>query len=460
MQRTFAILAVIVIVLGLWPQAALAQPKVIPFTAVEITCSETPGTETTAGDVTRHRGQLEEVVWFSAEPLANGRVHEVLDWNYYASVDQGDYTGTSVFEPLDKAGTFEGAFSGYWQGTEGSFVSSVFGTGELAGMETFASGGPLDLKVALSLVKDDPRVVDGNPCAPGPMPDIDEAAVIYGYFVDRSTPVTRATAEVNGTKLNYEMAGSGEPVIMLHGWGGDMHDWDYLFAPLAEKYQVVRYDMRGFGKSDRPTTEPYSHVEDLKALMDYLGIEKAHIIAQSYGGRVAFDFAIANPDQVVSIVGSSPDLSGTEDLPYTPEEQAAVDASNAALEAALAKKDWQAAAEALLLVPEFTTAAKHPTAGARLVKMVAGFDWWPMFREDPLLAADLPAADNLDKVHVPVLVITGELASSVDHARADLIEQGVPGAQKVILPGADHLGQLENPGAFESAVLTFLAAQK
>lgn len=165
MQRTFAILAVLVIVLGLWPQQALAQPKVIPFTAVEITCSETPGTETTEGDVTRHHGQLEEVVWFSAEPLANGRVHEVLDWNYYASVDQGDYTGTSVFEPLDKAGAFEGAFSGYWRGTEGSFVSSLFGTGELAGMEAFASGGPLDLKVALSLVKDDPRVVDGNPCA-------------------------------------------------------------------------------------------------------------------------------------------------------------------------------------------------------------------------------------------------------------------------------------------------------
>jgi 3-oxoadipate enol-lactonase len=460
MQRTFAILAVLVIVLGLWPQQALAQPKVIPFTAVEITCSETPGTETTEGDVTRHRGQLEEVVWFSAEPLANGRVHEVLDWNYYASVDQGDYTGTSVFEPLDKAGAFEGAFSGYWRGTEGSFVSSLFGTGELAGMEAFASGGPLDLKVALSLVKDDPRVVDGNPCAPGPMPDVGEAAVIYGYFIDRGPAVTKGTAAVNGTKLNYEMAGSGEPVILLHGWGGDMRDWDYLFASLAQNYQVVRYDLRGFGNSDRPTTEPYSHVEDLKALMDYLGIAKAHLIGQSYGGDVVFDFAVAHPEQTLSVIGSSPGLTGTEDMAYTAEEQAAIDNANAALEEALGKEDWKAAAEALLLLPEFTTAAKHPTAGARLVKMVEDFDWWPMFRTDPLVAPEQPAGKNLDKVKAPVLVITGELASSTDLARAAMIEQGIPGAQKVILPGADHLGQLESPAAFESAVLTFLAAQK
>ena len=94
MKRTLALLAVVVIALALWPQTASAQDKVIPFTAVEISCSETPGAETTEGDITRHRGQIEDVVWFSEEPLANGRLAEVINWNYYASIDQGNYTGT------------------------------------------------------------------------------------------------------------------------------------------------------------------------------------------------------------------------------------------------------------------------------------------------------------------------------------------------------------------------------
>ena len=225
----------------------------------------------------------------------------------------------------------------------------------------------------MSLIKDDPRVVDGNPCYPDPMPDVGEAALVYGYFVDRRAEVKTGFADVNGAKLYYETAGEGDPVIMIHGYGGDLRDWDYLFRPLAEKYQVVRYDLRGFGQSDRPTTEPYSHVEDLKALMESLGIEKAHLIGQSFGSGIALDFAIAHPESTRSLVMSGPDVGGTADLPYTAEEQKEVEAFNAAFETALAAKDWQAAAEALLLLPEFTTAAKHPTAGARIGGHGEGF---------------------------------------------------------------------------------------
>lgn len=72
-------------------------------------------------------------------------------------------------------------------------------------------------------------------------------------------------AEVNGTHLYYELAGDGEPVVLLHGLGGDTRDWQVVFATLAAQYQVVRYDMRGFGRSALPTTEPYTHADDLMA---------------------------------------------------------------------------------------------------------------------------------------------------------------------------------------------------
>ena len=154
---------------------------------------------------------------------------------------------------------------------------------------------------------------------------------------------------------------------------------------------------------------------------------------------------------------SGPDVPGTADLSYTPEEQKDVDAFNAAFEPALAAEDWQAVAEALLLLPEFTTAAKHPTAGARLVEMVKDFDWWQMVREDPVIVPETPAVEELDKVTAPVLVITGEFAPSTDRARADIVEKGVAGAKKVVLPGVDHLAQLETPAVFEALVLEFLA---
>ena len=98
--------------------------KVIPFTAIEISCSETPGTETTEGDITRHRGQLEAVVWFSEEPLANARLHQVIDWNYYASSDQGDYTGTHIMEPVGMAGASKAASAATGMPTRARFLAS------------------------------------------------------------------------------------------------------------------------------------------------------------------------------------------------------------------------------------------------------------------------------------------------------------------------------------------------
>src|SRR6476620_4450626 len=73
-------------------------------------------------------------------------------------------------------------------------------------------------------------------------------------------PVTRAFAAVNGTRLAYEVAGAGPPIVLLHGLTVDMRMWDDQFAPFAAQHRVVRYDLRGFGQSDPPREgEPYTH---------------------------------------------------------------------------------------------------------------------------------------------------------------------------------------------------------
>src|SRR3954470_6711245 len=104
-------------------------------------------------------------------------------------------------------------------------------------------------------------------------------------------------AEVNGTKLYYEAAGSGPAVVLVHGGLVDSRLWDEQMQPLSQRFRVVRYDLRGFGKSAAPAGQ-YWPTEDLRALLDYLKIEKATVVGLSLGGIVAADFAFEHPERV------------------------------------------------------------------------------------------------------------------------------------------------------------------
>ncbi len=117
-------------------------------------------------------------------------------------------------------------------------------------------------------------------------------------------------ADVNGIRLYYEIAGSGHPLVFIHGFTLDTRMWDDQFEVFAQHYRVLRYDARGFGKSTLPTSEPYSPAEDLRALMKYLGIEHAHIIGLSMGGLIAVDFAVTYPESTDTLIPVDAALSG------------------------------------------------------------------------------------------------------------------------------------------------------
>ena len=91
-------------------------------------------------------------------------------------------------------------------------------------------------------------------------------------------------AEVNGTRLYYEMSGSGDPIVLIHGFTFDVRMWDDQVQAFSQQYQVIRYDVRGFGRSALPTEQAYARVDDLKALLDHLGIAGAYLLGLSMGG--------------------------------------------------------------------------------------------------------------------------------------------------------------------------------
>src|SRR5215210_3813779 len=126
---------------------------------------------------------------------------------------------------------------------------------------------------------------------------------------------SKGMAEVNGTKLYYEsanIAGTGHAMVFIHGFTLDTQMWDDQFEYFAQQFQVMRYDVRGFGKSDVPTEELYSHVEDLKALLDHLEIRRSYLVGQSMGGGVAIDFALTHPEYLNALVLIDTALAGFE----------------------------------------------------------------------------------------------------------------------------------------------------
>src|SRR6185312_402648 len=126
-----------------------------------------------------------------------------------------------------------------------------------------------------------------------------------------------AVLERPGARLVYEEAGDGPAVVLIHGFGLDMRMWDPQIGPLAARFRVVRYDCRGFGSSGPfDPGVPYSHADDLLALLDHLGIARAALIGLSFGGRVVMQTALAAPERVAGLALLDAVVDG---VPWDPE---------------------------------------------------------------------------------------------------------------------------------------------
>jgi pimeloyl-ACP methyl ester carboxylesterase len=255
-------------------------------------------------------------------------------------------------------------------------------------------------------------------------------------------------AEVNGTRLYYEMAGLGDTLVFIHDFGADCRTWDAQFDALAADYQVVRYDMRGFGRSAVPTEAPYAHADDLKALLDSLAIARACVIGQSMGGGVAIDFALAYPEVVRALVLVDAALDG-----YTFSEW---EETWGAVFGIAATQGTQASLAFMIGLPAFETLRANPALESRLMQIWSDYSGWHFAHRDPVQSADPPAIHQLEQIHVPTLVIVGEHDFADHHAIADILRQRIPDARKVVLPDVGHVSMMEAPDRFNEILSDFL----
>ncbi len=267
---------------------------------------------------------------------------------------------------------------------------------------------------------------------------------------------TSGYAEVNGATLWYESRGDGYPLLLLHAGICDASMWDEHVEPLAVRYQVIRYNMRGFGRSTLPDG-PFAAHDDAYALLTHLGVGRAHVLGISMGGTVALNLALTQPDCVSALVLVSTTAGG---FTYSG-PPSWVDAVQEQIEEADASGDVDRLNE--LEVRKWvdgagrTPAEVDQSVRARVLAMNRHNIELENPRATPL-GLTPPAIERLGEIAVPMLVIVGDRDVPSTRASCAALAAHIADARLLEMTETAHLPCMERPAEFDAHVLSFLTS--
>src|SRR3954449_7787852 len=259
-------------------------------------------------------------------------------------------------------------------------------------------------------------------------------------------------AAADGARLHFETFGrrSAPAVLMIQGLGADKHGWDMQRFVLAGKYQVIAFDNRGAGRSDKPIG-PYSMEQmndDAVAVLDAVGVSAAHVVGASMGGVIAQIMAVRHPQRVLSLT-----LACTACRDHQWRRELMERWMQTALERGMGVMTQQA--------------VRWVMAPRSFRRLVPTFGWLgPLAMGLPahafasqvraILATDGMLADELSKIDVPTLVIVGNQDILTPRGDSEEIAERIPGAELVVISGAAHGFMVEHASTFNRILLDFL----
>lgn len=267
--------------------------------------------------------------------------------------------------------------------------------------------------------------------------------------------LTQGSVSINGATLYYEDVGQGEPILFIHAGIADSRMWDDQFAALGDKYRVIRFDLRGFGRSNMPAGT-FSNVEDVRALLDHVGVDHVNLVGISFGGLIATDFTLTYPERVTSLVLGAPSVSGSKPSDWVRQKW---DEEDELIE----QGDFDAATELNLQMwvdgPKRTPDQVDPQVRALVEEMQMNIFKIDCPDDDEIdeLSLDPPAIGRLGDVKAPTLVMVGDLDLEEKLVMADQLVAEVPNSRKAIISGVAHMLNLENPTEFNRLLRDFLA---
>ena len=265
-------------------------------------------------------------------------------------------------------------------------------------------------------------------------------------------------AKVGDINLSYNVRGDGQPLILIAGFATAQNAWFPLLRAFSKHYRVVTFDNRGIGGSDKPTG-PYSTkmmASDTIALMNHLGIDRAHILGGSMGGMIAQHIAIDHPQRVDKMILFSTSAGGQllRDMLFDLAEAATPNwnrsksdlagADLRKLTAAIASRSFNQPFNRLVIVPLAKLMLKLDTS-----KVPAG-------QIDAMMAHNV--LDRLHLIKAPTLVLTGNKDRLMPPQSSKVLASRIKGAKLVVIDGGSHALAEGMSGRFNKEVLGFLGS--
>jgi pimeloyl-ACP methyl ester carboxylesterase len=257
---------------------------------------------------------------------------------------------------------------------------------------------------------------------------------------------------VNGVHIAYETQGTGEPVVLVHGFCGARSIWRLQAPELARSHRVIAVDLRGHGDSDKPQGAAQYSIgicaDDLAGLLERLGIPSAVFMGQSMGTLVCQQLALAYPQRVKALIlagalaGSPP--AGTIVGPWVERIVEEIEARGLGEYLKTIVPFWFSPGFDQTVISSSTRdsfkAAQH--AAIAFCREVSGFS----------------IRDRLSAIKVPTLIVVGEKDGRTPVEEAEYINRRIPDAWLKIIKRAGHMANVEKPEEFNRAVETFLRA--
>jgi 3-oxoadipate enol-lactonase len=271
-------------------------------------------------------------------------------------------------------------------------------------------------------------------------------------------------ANVGSVELYYEEHGSGDPLLLIMGLAADSQAWMFQIPDFAPHYRVIAFDNRGVGRSSKPAG-PYSiheMADETAALLDVLGIERAHVVGVSMGGMIAQELVLRHPERVRALVLActypEPDADVERMRSFTLQQFGGSIDAGGAMQVDLTTLNPMMFLQQLL--PNVFNQSFIEKELPKLMQIFSGALQYGFSMEAILgqvgAVMSHKATDRLHQIKSPTLVITGDADRLVPPAGSEILAREIANAKLVKVPGGSHGFNFETPDVFNREVLDFL----
>ena len=260
--------------------------------------------------------------------------------------------------------------------------------------------------------------------------------------------------DIDQTKLYYESAGSGIPLLLIHAGVADCEQWENEFFGFSDNFQVIRYDLRGYGKSD-PVDGPFSHLEDLKGVIEGLTHDSSMILMGCcVGGVLAMDYALEYSQNIRGLIMIGPGSCGLE--VENNKQELFVEAMKA-FEAGDLNRLAEIKTEIWFDSMDSAPDKVDESMRALIYDMChSGLSSHDQQSEQEEAGTSQPEIKQFNQIDFPVLVIVGSDDLPYMHEAADYLNESIPSSRKEVIANAAHLPNLDQPQLFQEVVGNFL----